>query len=165
MTLAELKTAVRAQFDNGNHETANQWVTENFGDLRKRETWQAAYDRCAEFIAAARDVIESEQGQAVITAAKATIAKAALLTMDAAIWVIKAAVIATLVILELCQEGSIDRLTGRAQTTAEKVQKFSVDYLTKLNKLQLVQLAQAEGLVVDSRIKAADIRAKLLEVP
>jgi hypothetical protein len=55
MTLAELKTAVRAQFDNGNHETANQWVKESFGDLRKRETWQDAYDRCQEFIAAKAD--------------------------------------------------------------------------------------------------------------
>jgi hypothetical protein len=55
MTLAELKTAVRAQFD-GNHETANQWVKANFGDLRLKSTWQAAYDRCSEFIAAATDV-------------------------------------------------------------------------------------------------------------
>jgi hypothetical protein len=56
MTLAELKTAVRAQFD-GNHETANQWVQKNFGDNRLKATWQDAYDRCQEFIAAAADAV------------------------------------------------------------------------------------------------------------
>jgi hypothetical protein len=31
------------------------WVRDTFGDLRRRETWEAAYDRCAEFMAAAVD--------------------------------------------------------------------------------------------------------------
>jgi hypothetical protein len=36
------------------HVTAD-WVRDNFGDLRRRETWEAAYDRCSEFIATAAD--------------------------------------------------------------------------------------------------------------
>jgi hypothetical protein len=34
---------------------AADWVKANFGDLRKRETWQAALDKCQEFIAAKAD--------------------------------------------------------------------------------------------------------------
>jgi hypothetical protein len=32
-----------------------EWVRSNFGDLRRRDTWEAALDRCSEFIAAAVD--------------------------------------------------------------------------------------------------------------
>jgi hypothetical protein len=51
MTFAEIKTAVLAipGID-------ADWVRDTFGDLRKRETWEIAYDRCSEFIAAAADV-------------------------------------------------------------------------------------------------------------
>lgn len=51
MTFAEIKTAVLAipGID-------ADWVRDNFGDLRRRETWEAACDRCGEFIAAAADV-------------------------------------------------------------------------------------------------------------
>ncbi len=32
-----------------------EWVRDNFGDLRLKATWQAAYNRCSEFIAVAVD--------------------------------------------------------------------------------------------------------------
>jgi hypothetical protein len=32
-----------------------EWVRSNFGDLRFKSTWQAALDRCSEFIAAVVD--------------------------------------------------------------------------------------------------------------
>jgi hypothetical protein len=86
MTLAELKTAVREQFNNGNHETANQWVQKTFGDLRKRETWQAAYDRCQEFIAAKADeALEATKGAAdeIIKTAGLLVEYAAIAAQDA----------------------------------------------------------------------------------
>jgi hypothetical protein len=86
MTLAELKTAVRAQFDNGDHETANQWVQKTFGDLRKRETWQAALDKCQEFIAAKADeALEATKGAAdeIIETAGLLVEHAAIAAQDA----------------------------------------------------------------------------------
>jgi hypothetical protein len=48
MTFQTLKATVLQ------HVTAD-WVRENFGDLRRRETWEDAYDSCSEFIATAAD--------------------------------------------------------------------------------------------------------------
>jgi hypothetical protein len=50
MQLAELKTTVLSIPG-----ITADWVRDNFGDLRRRDTWEAAYDRASEFIAAAAD--------------------------------------------------------------------------------------------------------------
>jgi hypothetical protein len=168
MTLQQLKTAVLEQ-------VSADWVRENFGKLTLKATWQAAYDRCQEFISAKTDevktAIQSPQGQAVITATKAVAYKGAMFTMDAAIWVIKAAVVTALVILELCQEGSIDRLTGRAQTTAETVRrKYSELDFKDLRAFQIRNMAIAEGIPTTNPETGTTygkqyLTSKLLEVP
>jgi hypothetical protein len=164
VTLAEIKNQVQNCF-------TTEQVQESFGDLRKRETWEAALDKCQEFIVAARDAIESAQGQAVIAAAQTTIAKAALLAMDAAIWVVKTTIVAVLVILELSQEGTIERLTGRAQTTAETVRrKYSEVDFKDLRAFQIRNMAIAEGIATTNPETGATygkpfLTAKLLEVP
>ncbi len=50
MQLSELKTNVLSIPG-----ITAEWVRDNFGDLRLKATWQAAYDRASEFIAAAVD--------------------------------------------------------------------------------------------------------------
>lgn len=50
MQLSILKTTVLAIPG-----ITSEWVRTEFGDLRLKATWQAAYDRCQEFIAAAVD--------------------------------------------------------------------------------------------------------------
>lgn len=151
------------------------WVKANFGDLRKRETWQAAYDRCQEFIATKADevktAIQSPQGQAAIAATKAVAYKGAMFTMDAAIWLVKVAVVTALVILELCQEGTIDRLTGKAQTTVETLQrKYSELDFKDLRAFQIRNMAISEGIATTNPATGTTygkpfLTAKLLEVP
>ena len=136
MNFNEIKAAVRELF-NGNHETANHWVKENFGNLTRKQTWQDAYDRLSETIAAqvdrAKEYIASEQGQAQIATAKAATAKALDFTADALIWVIKAVVIVALVILELARPGSIDQITGKSKEVVEalpsstEIDRFTID--------------------------------------
>jgi hypothetical protein len=48
MTLDQLKAAVLKH-------VSSDWVEENFGDLAMLETWEDAYDRCAEFVASDAD--------------------------------------------------------------------------------------------------------------
>lgn len=50
MTIAQLKTAVLSIAG-----ITTEWVRSEFGDLRLKATWQAAYDRTREFVAVAVD--------------------------------------------------------------------------------------------------------------
>jgi hypothetical protein len=74
MTFQQLKTAVLEQ-------VSADWVRENFGKLTLKATWQDAYDRCQEFIAAKAD----EALEATKEAADEIIETAALLVEHAAI--------------------------------------------------------------------------------
>lgn len=161
LTIQQLKSEVLK------HVSA-EWVRETYGKLTLKQTWQDAYDRTREYAAAkleqAKEVIESEQGQVAIATVKTVAVKGFRFSVDAAVWLVKAAIVMALVVLELCQEGAIERLTGKSQEVVATVRKYSTDYLSRLNKLQLVKLVEEEGLAIDSRAKAADMRVALEEV-
>jgi hypothetical protein len=58
LTIQQLKTAVLEQ-------VSADWVRQNHGKLTLKSTWQAAYDRCQEFIAAKVDeALKATQGSA-----------------------------------------------------------------------------------------------------
>lgn len=191
MTLNELKAAVRALF-NGNHEVANHWVKENFGNLTKKQTWQDAYDRLSESIATAADkTIESTKEAAI------ELRDTALLLADncdglpiaicetahgAATWLIGSAIVTLLAVQEYLNPGHIDRLRedmAKLQAEQEAFEigmkapkpafaKYSIADLNRLSALQIRSLAQSEALPVryEGRfIKTNDLRWMLLEVP
>ncbi len=65
MTLTTIKSAVRA------HMTDDQ-IRAEYGDLRLRSTWEAAYDKCSEAIALAADAAADAQQPARDTAQAVT---------------------------------------------------------------------------------------------
>lgn len=60
MTISQLKTAVLSVAG-----ITTEWVRSEFGDLRLKATWQAAYDRCSEFVAVAVDVVTSDRAMTI----------------------------------------------------------------------------------------------------
>lgn len=60
MTFQQIKSAVLSVAG-----VTREWVRSNFGDLRLKSTWQAAYDRCGEFFAAAVEVATSDRAMVV----------------------------------------------------------------------------------------------------
>jgi hypothetical protein len=60
MTFQQIKTAVLSISG-----ITREWVRSNFGDLRLKSTWQAAYDRCFEFAAAAVEVATSDRAMVI----------------------------------------------------------------------------------------------------
>lgn len=60
MKLAQLKSAVLSIAG-----ITTEWVRSEFGDLRLKSTWQAAFDRTREFVAVAVDVATSERAMVV----------------------------------------------------------------------------------------------------
>jgi hypothetical protein len=60
MKLAQLKSAVLSIAG-----ITTEWVRSEFGDLRLKSTWQAAYDRCSEFVAVAVDAVTSDRAMAI----------------------------------------------------------------------------------------------------
>jgi hypothetical protein len=60
MTFQQIKSAVLSVAG-----VTREWVRSNFGDLRLKSTWQAAYDRCGEFFAAAVEVVTSDRAMVV----------------------------------------------------------------------------------------------------
>jgi hypothetical protein len=61
MTLSEIKATVLQH-------VSSDWVRNHFGDLRRRETWESARERCSEFISAAVDASEPIAGRTVVQA-------------------------------------------------------------------------------------------------
>jgi hypothetical protein len=79
MTFQQLKTAVLEQ-------VSADWVRENFGKLTLKATWQDAYDRCQEFIAAKADeALEAtkESADEIIETAGLLVEHAAIAAQDA----------------------------------------------------------------------------------
>lgn len=60
MKLTQLKTAVLSIAG-----ITAEWVRSEFGDLRLKSTWQAAFDRTREFVAGAVDLATSDRAMAV----------------------------------------------------------------------------------------------------
>jgi hypothetical protein len=60
MAFQQIKTAVLSIAG-----VTREWVRSEFGDLRLKATWEAAYDRCSELVAVAVDAVTSDRAMAI----------------------------------------------------------------------------------------------------
>jgi hypothetical protein len=128
MTLTDLKTATLK------HVTA-EWVRDTFGDLRRRDTWEAAHDRCSEFIAAKADQAVEAANEIIETVALLTdncdglpvavceIAQAAF------VWVLSQFIVACLFCFEMGKTGAIDELMADVERLQRQKEARALSFL------------------------------------
>lgn len=166
LTIQQLKSAVLE------HVSAD-WVRENFGKLTLKSTWEAAYERCSEFVAATADeavetvallaehaaiavqdviaeTVTYDNATALAFSATATVRAVATTALIAAL---KAAIVSYLFVLEMLEEGKVAQLQAEIQAlSAPQVKPAATDD----GELDIVDLGVTAEYLSD--LSAAQLR-------